>query len=61
MIGPPQNQGTMKLKIRDCTDGERRPGAAGSQLLPNNRIIRTTLLAITAVGLAGIVALTLAL
>jgi hypothetical protein len=44
----------MKLKIRDCTNGERRPGAADSQLLPNTRIVRTTLLAITAVGLAAL-------
>ena len=45
----------MKLKIRDCTNGERRPGVADSQLLPNTKIVRTTLLAITAVGLAALV------
>ena len=43
----------MKLKDRAWTDVERRPGA-DSQLLPNTRIVRTTLLAITAVALAAL-------
>jgi hypothetical protein len=44
----------MKLKNRDWTDGERRLGAADFQLLPNTRIVRTTLLAIAAFGLAAL-------
>jgi hypothetical protein len=44
----------MKLKNRDWTDVERRLGAADSQLLPDNRLVRAALLAITAVGLAAL-------
>ena len=44
----------MKLRNHDWTDVERGPGAAGSQLLPNTKIVRTALLAITAVGLAAL-------
>jgi hypothetical protein len=44
----------MKLKNRDWTDGERRLGAANSQFLPDNRLVRAALLAITAVGLAAL-------
>ena len=44
----------MKLKNRDWTYGERTLGAANFQLLPNSRIVRTTLLAITAIGLAAL-------
>ncbi len=44
----------MKLTNHDWADVERRPGAAGSQLLPNTRTVRTTSLAITAVGLAAL-------
>ncbi len=43
---------TMKLKNRDWTEGERRLGAADSQLLPDNRIVRAALLAIAACGVA---------
>ena len=44
----------MKLKNHGWTDMERRLGAADSQLLPNTKRVRTTLLAITAVGLAAL-------
>ena len=44
----------MKLKNHNWTDVERRPGTADFQLLPNTKIVRVTLLAITAVGLAAL-------
>jgi hypothetical protein len=44
----------MKLKHHDRTEEERRLGAADFQLFPNTRIVRTALLAITAVGLAAL-------
>ena len=44
----------MKLTNHDWTDVERRPGAADFHLLPNTRIVRAALLAITALGLAAL-------
>jgi hypothetical protein len=44
----------MKLKNRDLNEGEQRLGAAGSQLL-QDRIVRTGLLAIVALGVAALV------
>ncbi len=44
----------MKLKNHDWTDVERRLGATDFQPLPNTRIVRAALLAITALGLAAL-------
>ncbi len=44
----------MKLKNRDWTDVERRLGAADSQLLHDNRLVRAALLVITALGVAAL-------
>ena len=44
----------MKFTNRDWTDMERRLGVADSQLMPDNRIVRATLLAITAFGVAAL-------
>ncbi|MBL0408261.1 hypothetical protein JKG68_30740 [Microvirga aerilata] len=42
----------MKLKNRDWTKAEQRLGAADSQVLHDNRIVRAALLVIAAFGVA---------
>jgi hypothetical protein len=44
----------MKLKNRDLNEVERRLGAADSQVLQQSRMVRATLLAIAAFGVAAL-------
>ena len=44
----------MKLKNRDWTEGEQKLGAAGSQLLEQDRIVRAGLLIIAVIGVAAL-------